>query len=78
MVRDSTHLFLGGGNCSAIRVGRVNFTPDQLADNIMAAVKGAMSYISDSWAGVERILIKTEDSLALPIWPDAIYKDQAQ
>ena len=67
-VRDSTFLYLGWGSCCAVKVGRTDFSVDQVVDNIMAAMEAVVEHLPRKWKSVKGVQIKTEESVALPVF----------
>lgn len=60
---------LAPATTSAVRVGTSNFTPQQLAENVEAVVKGLTDkFISRGWRNVKAIHIKGPNTMAMPIW----------
>ncbi|MCJ1474495.1 Ribosomal L1 domain-containing protein 1 [Lambiella insularis] len=58
---------------TSIRVGSTNFTPEQVAENVEAVVKGMLSkFIPKGWKSIRSLHIKGPETMALPIW----YTDQ--
>ena len=43
-------------------------SPDQIVDNVMAAIEGAMAHVPKKWANVRSIHVKAVNSVALPIY----------
>ncbi|PKU85526.1 ribosomal L1 domain-containing protein 1-like [Dendrobium catenatum] len=64
----STVLNLGSGTCCGIRVGRASQGSDEIVDNLMAAVDGAVQNVPRKWSSVKGFHLKTSESLALPIY----------
>lgn len=67
----ATYLFMGGGGCSAIRVGRCRQSVDEIAANAVAAAAGAARILPGGWANVRAMYLKTSNSVALPVYADA-------
>lgn len=60
---------LAPATTAAIRVGAANFTPQQLAENIDAVVKGLTDkFITKGWRNIKAIHIKGPNTMAMPIW----------
>lgn len=66
--RDSTYFYLGWGPCSAIKIAKTTMTADEVVENIMAGVKAVVKHIPKGIKGIQAIHIKTDDSIALPIY----------
>jgi|SaaInlStandDraft_5_1057022.scaffolds.fasta_scaffold51473_2 ribosome biogenesis protein UTP30 len=66
--RDATYMFLGYGTCISIRAARTSFSEDEIVDNIMSVVEHASEKIPKKWKNIASILIKTPQSIALPVY----------
>ncbi|MCJ1249707.1 hypothetical protein MMC30_006933 [Trapelia coarctata] len=54
---------------TSIRVGSSSFKPEEVAENIEAAVKGMVKkFISNGWRNIRSIHIKGPNTMALPVW----------
>lgn len=57
------------GSCNTIKVGYMaSHTPEQLAENVVAALPAVLSRIKGGWENVHNIDVKTGNSAALPVW----------
>eukprot|EP00947_MAST-08B_sp_MAST-8B-sp1_P002856 g2856.t1 len=68
--RDSTFVYLGRGDCVAVRVGKTSFTDEDLAANCVAAIAGTVSHIDGNWGNIQCINLKSTSSVALPLYND--------
>ncbi|KAL2014515.1 hypothetical protein VTN00DRAFT_2040 [Thermoascus crustaceus] len=60
---------LAPATTAAVRVGAANFTPQQLAENIDAVVKGMTDkFITKGWRNIKAIHIKGPNTMAMPVW----------
>ncbi|KAH1978624.1 hypothetical protein KXW88_007687 [Aspergillus fumigatus] len=60
---------LAPATTAAIRVGSSKFTPEQLAENVEAVVKGLTDkFITKGWRNVKALHIKGANTMAMPIW----------
>jgi ribosome biogenesis protein UTP30 len=60
---------LAPSTTNAIRVGSAKFTPQQLVENVQAAVNGmAEKFVAKGWRNIKAIHIKGPNTMALPIW----------
>ena len=66
--RNSTYLFLGWGACCSVKVGRTDFTPKQVAENTMAAIRGLIQKVPRKWKNIQSMHLKSTESIALPIY----------
>jgi len=67
-VLNSTFLYLTGGACCAIRIGRTSFSLEDLVDNVLEVTYSAVQKIPKKWKNIQSLHIKTSNSLALPIY----------
>lgn len=74
--RDSTYMFVNTGPCSSIRISRSSFSRAQSFENIQAALDQIAAHVPKHWAGVQSLHIKTQNSIALPIYNSAASIDQ--
>eukprot|EP00116_Pleurobrachia_bachei_P005065 sb/3465327/ len=59
---------LGKGNNISVPCGKVSFDNDQLIDNVNSAVKSLCKNIKPGMKNVKSIYLKTETSVALPVY----------
>ncbi|KAH7682907.1 ribosome biogenesis protein UTP30 protein [Dioscorea alata] len=64
----STLLYLRSGTCSGLKVGRVSQDRDQIVDNVLAAIDGAVQLVPKKWSNVRSLHLKSVESVALPIY----------
>jgi len=64
----SHDLFLGWGACCSVKVGRTDFTPKQVAENTMAAIRGLIQKVPRKWKNIQSMHLKSTESIALPIY----------
>jgi ribosome biogenesis protein UTP30 len=69
--RDSTRLYLGWGNCSAVRIARTDMTQSEIVQNIIKGINEIVRHIPMLWKGIQALHLKTPDSLALPLYAHA-------
>lgn len=67
-VANRTALHVSTGACSNVKVARLDMSVDDVVDNIMVAMNNCAAHIPKGWAGVQSISVKTNDSVALPIY----------
>ncbi|CAI5708119.1 unnamed protein product [Hyaloperonospora brassicae] len=63
-----TALHVSGGVCNNVKVARLDMTPEQIVDNIMVAMNHCANLVPKRWNGVQSVSIKTNDSVALPVY----------
>jgi ribosome biogenesis protein UTP30 len=56
------------GTSVTLRVGRSGMTPEQLQQNVAAALAGAAERIPRKWANIQAVYLKAAESVALPLW----------
>ncbi|KAG0455298.1 hypothetical protein HPP92_024590 [Vanilla planifolia] len=63
-----TLLYLRSGTCSVLKVGRICMDREQILENVMAAIEGAVEHVPKKWANVRSFHIRASNSVALPIY----------
>jgi hypothetical protein len=66
--RDSTHLFLGTGDCCMVKIANTGMTEEQIVANIVAGMRDIAKKLPRKWKSVQSIHLKTHDSVALPMY----------
>ena len=66
--RNCTYLFLGWGACCSVKVGRTDFTPTQVSENVMAAIRALVLKVPRQWRNIQSMHLKSTSSIALPIY----------
>lgn len=66
--RDSTYMFINTGASLTVRIARSSFSRAETLANIQAALPVIAANIPKKWAGIQSIHIKSQDSIALPIY----------
>lgn len=66
--RDSTYAWVGWGQTTSMRVGRSNMTPEQVADNVMAAVEPAVAHMPRKWRNVQSVYLQAANTVGLPVY----------
>lgn len=51
-----------------MKVGRVSMDREEIIDNLMAAIEGAVNHVPKKWANIRCMYIKAVQSVALPIY----------
>lgn len=67
-VAHRTALHVSPGACSNVKVARLDMTVDEMVENIMVAMNNCAAHIPKGWGGVQSISVKTNESIALPIY----------
>ena len=66
---DDVHVNVRPGISVSVRVGLASFSPEKLAENIAVVVKALIEkHVAKGWRNVKVIHIKSQSSLAVPIW----------
>lgn len=57
------------GSCSTVKVGYMQkHSPEELTENLMAALPAVLGRIKGGWENVHNLDVKTGNSAALPVW----------
>ncbi|XP_078439013.1 uncharacterized protein LOC144709346 [Wolffia australiana] len=64
----SSSLYIRSGTCCQLDVGRASMGRDQIVENVVAAVEGAIGFVSKKWDNVRSIHLKFDESVALPVY----------
>ena len=68
------YFFVSAGGCSAVRCARAAQSAEEVTANALAAAAGVAARIPKGWKGIRALYLKTNASVALPIYaalPDA-------
>lgn len=60
--------FTMGGNCAIMKVGRLSFTDEEIAENILAAVQRLANCVPGKWKNVQNLSLKLQTSKAIPFF----------
>ncbi|KAL3821363.1 hypothetical protein ACJIZ3_007268 [Penstemon smallii] len=64
----SALLYLRTGTCCVMKVGKVAMEKDEVVENVVDAIKGAVERVPKKWDGVRSLHLKFCDSIALPLY----------
>lgn len=64
----SALLYLRSGTCCVMKVGKVAMEKDEVVENVVDAIKGAVERVPKKWDGVRSLHLKFYDSVALPLY----------
>ncbi|KAG0369579.1 ribosomal protein L1p/L10e family-domain-containing protein [Gamsiella multidivaricata] len=64
----STYMHLTSGTCTAIKIGLTSQSAAEITANIETAIPHIIEKIPRKWKNVQAINLKTNDSIALPIY----------
>ncbi|KAF2010419.1 ribosomal protein L1 [Aaosphaeria arxii CBS 175.79] len=76
----STYVHLSPSATTSIRVGKLSQQPQQIQENIEAAVSAVVAkFVTNGWRNVRALHIKGPATMALPIWlADELWANEAQ
>ncbi|GAB5364261.1 hypothetical protein AAMO2058_000954700 [Amorphochlora amoebiformis] len=66
--RDATYFFMRGGNICGMKVGKTDFSPEELTSNILEIMPNVIKRIPGGWKNVQAVHLRTGKSPALPIY----------
>ena len=64
----ATYVHMGAGTCINVKVGKSAQSQKEVVANAVAAIANAVEVIPRKWANVQSIYMKTNESVALPIY----------
>ncbi|KAH6808091.1 Ribosomal protein L1p/L10e family [Perilla frutescens var. frutescens] len=64
----SALFYIRTGTCCVMKVGKVEMEKDEIVENVMDAINGAVERVPKKWDGVRSLHLKFCDSVALPIY----------
>lgn len=64
----SVFLYIKGGSCCVVKVGRLSQTKDEVVENTAAVLLGVSSSIPKKWKNIRSLYLKTLDSVPLPLY----------
>ncbi|KAL6553831.1 hypothetical protein OROMI_019504 [Orobanche minor] len=64
----SALLYMRSGTCCVMKVGKVAMEKDEIVENVLDAINGAVEKVSKKWDGVRSLHLKFSDSVALPVY----------
>ncbi|KAF9434705.1 hypothetical protein BGZ76_007572 [Entomortierella beljakovae] len=64
----STYMHITSGTCTAVKIGVTSQTAAEITANIEAAIPHIVAKIPRQWKNIQAINLKTNDSIALPIF----------
>ncbi|RLN79488.1 hypothetical protein BBJ28_00009269 [Nothophytophthora sp. Chile5] len=63
-----TAMHVSAGVCTNVKVARMDMSPEEIVDNILVAMNNCAAHVAKGWSGVQSVSIKTDDSVALPVY----------
>lgn len=67
-VTGSALLYIRTGTCCVMKVAKVSMESEEIVENVVAAIKGAVDLVPKKWRGIRSLQLKFSDSLALPVY----------
>nr|CCA26010.1 conserved hypothetical protein [Albugo laibachii Nc14] len=67
-VEKQTFMFVSCGACMNVRIAHLGMSVDEIVENIMIGMQRCASLIGKKWNGIQAIHLKTNESVALPIY----------
>ncbi|KAH7278604.1 hypothetical protein KP509_38G048300 [Ceratopteris richardii] len=64
----STFLYIKGGTCSVVKVGRLSQSQEEVCENVHAVISGVASHIPKKWKNIKSLYLKTLESVPLPLY----------
>ncbi|KAL6570756.1 hypothetical protein OROGR_000306 [Orobanche gracilis] len=64
----SAILYMRSGTCCVMKVGKVAMEKDEIVENVLDAINGAVEKVPKKWDGVRSLHLKFSDSVALPVY----------
>ena len=61
-------MYVSGGTCSAVKVGRVSQPRVEIIENIRAVIEGVSQQVPKKWENIRALFLKSLESLALPLF----------
>ena len=67
----ATYTFQSEGSCMNVRVAKSTQEEDEIVENIMAVAEQLGNVVPRKWKNVQALYLKTNESVALPIYTSA-------
>lgn len=64
----SALLYIRTGTCCVMKVAKVSMESEEIVENVVAVIKGAVDLVPKKWRGIRSLQLKFFDSLALPVY----------
>ncbi|KAL5793062.1 hypothetical protein ACOSP7_001656 [Xanthoceras sorbifolium] len=64
----SALLYLKTGTCSVLKIGKASMGPEEIVENVAAAIDGIAEIVPRKWGNIRSFHLKLLDSLALPVY----------
>lgn len=63
-----TQMIVSTGVCTNVKVAHLTMSVDEIVENILVASNNCAAHIPKGWNGIQSISIKTNESVALPVY----------
>ncbi|GAB9468984.1 Ap-2 complex subunit alpha [Globisporangium polare] len=63
-----TQMIVSTGACTNVKVAHLAMSVDEMVENILVATNNCAAHIPKGWNGIQSISIKTNESVALPVY----------
>ncbi|KAI5662046.1 hypothetical protein M9H77_21369 [Catharanthus roseus] len=70
-------LYMRTGTCCVMKAAKVSMESEEIVENVVEAIKGAVQLVPKKWGGLRSLHLKFSDSLALPVYqalPDVKFR----
>lgn len=64
----STFMYVSGGTCSVVKVGRVSQPRVEIIENVRAVIEGVSQQVPKKWENIRALFLKSLESVALPLF----------
>lgn len=64
----STFMYVSGGTCSVVKVGRVSQPRVEIIENVRAVIEGVAQQVPKKWENIRALFLKSLESVALPLF----------
>ncbi|CAH8354770.1 unnamed protein product [Eruca vesicaria subsp. sativa] len=64
----SAMFFVRTGTCSVVKVGKLSMEGDEIVENVMECLNGAVEVLPGKWKYVRSLHLKLSESVALPVY----------
>jgi|TARA_B100001540_G_scaffold6726_1_gene5939 ribosome biogenesis protein UTP30 len=65
----ATYLSLGSGTCVRVKTGTSAMSVEDVVENTIVAIEGAVKHIPRRWGNIQSIFVKCNETVALPLYP---------
>jgi ribosome biogenesis protein UTP30 len=65
----ATYLSLSSGTCVRVKTGTSAMSVEDVVENTVVAIEGAVKHIPRRWGNIQSIFVKCNETVALPLYP---------